>query len=73
MPIITSTGHKTNASRFKLYDIANDRMVESRRYATLPAIESIGAIRSGPLFEIPWADFDSDGFTAVDYIPVQGA
>lgn len=72
MAVIGSTGDKTNASRFKLYDIVNDRMVESRRYGTLQAIEKIGAMRSGPLFEIPWDDFDADGFTVVDYVPVQG-
>jgi len=73
MPVIASTGHTTSVYKFELYDISKDELVLSTRMATQRAIESINAVRKGVAFEVPNADVDADGFTAKNYIPVQGA
>jgi hypothetical protein len=72
MALIGTSGGTVNVSRFKLYDIVSDRLIESKRLATLPTIERIGAIRVGPIYEVPYDDVDADGLTPVDYTPVRG-
>ena len=72
MTAIGENGGTVNVSRFQMYDIINDRMVESKRYATLQTIERIQATRVGPLFAIPYTDVNDDGMTAIGYVPVRG-
>lgn len=69
MTIIASSGDTALVFPFSLYDIVRDELVRSTRYATMPAIERISAIRSGPSHSIPAADVDGDGFTAKNYDP----
>ena len=72
MTVIGENGGTVNVSRFQMYDIINDRMVESKRYATLPTIERIQAVRVGKLFAIPYGDINDDGMTVIGYVPVFG-
>jgi len=56
--------------RFSLYDIDNDQMRQSLRWATREAIERINAhIHEETAVEIPSSDLDGDQMTARSYNP----
>lgn len=52
---------------FRLYDIASDDFVTSKRLATMPAIQKLGAVLAGPSYIVPQSDVNGDGFTEKDY------
>lgn len=69
MAVIAQTGNMLLVFPFRLYNIATDEFETSKRYATRNAIEKLGATQAGPSVEVPIADVDADGLTAIGYDP----
>lgn len=69
MPVIASTSSTVSVFQFKKFDIVTNEYIVARRYGTSAIIDLVHGTRIGLSIEIPIADVDDDGFTAIDYVP----
>ncbi|WEF35768.1 hypothetical protein [Pseudoduganella chitinolytica] len=69
MTKIGTRGATVSVYAFKLYDIASDEFVLSKRYARMQTIERIGAVVVGPAIEVPADKVDLEGLTLPGYSP----
>ncbi|MBU9841028.1 hypothetical protein J1780_13860 [Rahnella aceris] len=64
------TENRIEIYQFYKYDITTDENVPSKKWGTIPAIESVGGnvLRDTKIL-VSLSDVDADGFTVKDYKP----
>ena len=57
--------------KFQGYDIVTDKVIESGRMATAEFIKQMGYSAVGEGYEIDSSDLETNGYTAVGFVPTQ--
>jgi len=69
MPVFASQGTEVTVFLFSMFDIRSNDFVESKRWATEPAITKLGAKRLGEGAKVDASKVDGDGLTPLGFDP----